>query len=380
MCQNQNVQVDEVASVVTAVINTSTAPRRRRRLAAPTEASTTSSEYEDHLKIDRILYNAFGDMMSIARNTELDWMAHYNDEENYGMSLEDAQNAAIENFLIEFLREKQESFIEMISKLNLSQEMPDPPSDNGNDVREEEQMVRSEPSIVNNPVASDDSGNSSIISIQNIIVPHSFVPARDSPARERSIPHLNERNDMESRAATIHSDPRISSSSRTPPNSKTTTSCESKTAFPTPGIPYDNESQFHLSGSSFRTDIGSIRYSSSSDFSPSGFDDSIFLRPTEIFQFDDFRMNFSQSEQTNIPSPFFPQQSHSNTPPNEMDNSFSSIHFSSQHDGFDAFSTPRSSLKSSSDPQKRRSNPPNLGNIRKNVSRSLTNLRIGSGR
>ncbi|XP_055320057.1 mutS protein homolog 4-like [Sitodiplosis mosellana] len=386
---NQNVPVDDVASVVSALINTSTAPRRRRRFVVRSDATTTSTEYEDHLKIDRILYNAFGDIMSIARNTELDWMARYNDEDNSGIPLMDAQNAAIETFLLDFVQEQRESFVEAVGNLSLSQEMPEPPADNGNSVRNDEQIIPSGVSIMNNAPITEavDSEASSIISVQRVVAPFPAAVARNSPDRERSIVYSTFASENASEAATVHSDPRMSSSLKTPSNPRTSNSC-SKTSYSSPtGNPFDNASQFSFGGTSFasfRTDIGNMRYSSSSSSGSSGQDDPFQLEPMGNFQFENFSM-FSQSQQTSTQSRFFTQpfmeaQSHSDfhTPTNDDDNSFSSMHFSLHQGDFDdfgaldAFTLPSSSSKTSSESQQQRR--PNLSNIKKNANRSLAHL------
>lgn len=389
---NQNVNVDEVASVVSAIINTSTGPRRRRRVSARTDTSISSTEYEDHLKIDRILYNAFGDIMSIARTTELNWMAHYNDEENNGISLKDAQNDAIGNFLVDFVQEQQESFIEAIVNLSMSQEMPEPPTDNGNDVQNNRTIIPSEASIVNNPAVTDasDSEASSIISLQRVVAPYSAV--RNTSTRERSVSQSRVSGENASGAATIHSDPRISLTSKTPPNPNATSNSVSKTPLTPPfdnnRNSFENASQFSFGGTSLHSDIGDMRYRSSSDNDQNPF----YLEPTESFQFENFQMDLSQSQQQQTQSKFFTQpftrtQSHNNlyTPPNDADNSFSSILFASPHGGFDdfgrndTFALSSFSSKTSSESQQQRRRP-NLSNIRKNAvtSQSLAHLLSGS--
>lgn len=381
---NQNIPADEVASVVSAIINTSAAPRRRRHFATRTDTSTSTTEYENHLKIDRILYNAFGDIMSIARTTEIDWMAHYNDEQNNGISLKDTQNDAIEKFLISFVQEQPESFIEAIRNLSLSQEMPEPPTNNGNN---DEEMVPSTEALIPNNAAMTDANNSegsSIISVQRVRAPHSAIAARNILVQERSISQSKASTESTSKAASIRSNPRISSNSKTPPYSRPLSIFESKTPSASPRNAIDNASQFSFGGMSFQSEIGNMRYSSSSSSSSGGsdqsqgsLDDSFFLKPTGSFQFDNFGMDFNQSEQTDTQSRFFTQpfmrsQSHHNlcTPTNDADNSFSSQH--GDLDDFertDPFTFPSSLLKTSSESQQRRRRP-NLDNIKKNAVRS----------
>lgn len=389
---NQNVAVDEVASVVSAIINTSTVPRRRRRVATHSDATSTSTEYDDHLKIDRILYNAFGDIMSIARNTEIDWMAQYNEEQIGGISLNNAQNDAIENFLMDFIQEQRESFVEAIRNLNLSQEMPEPPENNGNNVNNE-QIVVSESPIVNNTAAvnADNSEASSIISLQRVVAQYPVAAARDSLEQDRSVDHISGEN--VSNAATIHSDPRMSLQPRASANPRVVSNSDSKTpmtskSYSPPGNSYfgDNASQFSFGGLSFHSDIGNMRYSSSSNgpgHTQKHQNDRFSFDPTQNFQFD---MDFNKSQQPKTQSRFFtqplnPSQSQNDFMRSPNDDSFLDVQFSQQQEDFGDLGTSLTfqsfSSKSIPDSQQRR---PNLSNIRKNTatSRSLTHLPAGN--
>lgn len=387
---NQNVAVDEVASVVSALINTSTAPRRRRRIATHSDATTTSTEYDDHLKVDRILYNAFGDIMSIARNTEIDWMANYNDEQNDGISLNNAQNDAIDNFLMNFIQEQRESFVEAIENLSLSQEMPEPSAENGNSVNNDQ--IVSESPIVNNAtvVNADDSEASSIISLQHVVAPYPVAAANDSLNQDRSVSHINGEN--VSNVATIHSNqrmslqPRASSNPRAASNSNSKSPLTSKSYSP-PGNQFDNASQFSFGGLSFHSDIGNMRYSPSSDgssYTQRHENDPFSFDPRQNFQFD---MDFDQNQPPNTQSRFFAQQLNSSqsqkhlmTSPN--DDSFLDIQFSQQQEDFGDLGRPfifqSYSSKNIPASQQRRLN---LGNIRKNAAtnRSYLSTETNSG-
>lgn len=133
---NQKIQAgdgSDMASVISTMINFPIADRRRRRsrfnkqnIANSSEsqgAATSDADYDEHFKIDRILYNCFGDMMSITRTTQIELQLYSNADENV---LCDAQNEAIENFLAQFIQEQSNEFIEALANLNLSAEMSTP--------------------------------------------------------------------------------------------------------------------------------------------------------------------------------------------------------------------------------------------------------------
>lgn len=389
---NQNVAVDEVASVVSAIINTSTVPRRRRRFTTHSDATTTSTEYDDHLKIDRILYNAFGDIMSIARNSEIEWMAQYNDEQNAGISLNNAQNDAIENFLMDFIQEQRDSFVEAIGNLCLSQEMPEPPEENVNNVNNE-QIVPSEGSIVNNTavVNADNSEASSIISVQRVVAPYPVAAARESFDQDRSVSHISGEN-VSSNAATIHSDPRMVLQPRASSNPKVTSNYDSKTpmtskSYSPPENSYGNASQFSFDGLSFHSDIGNMHYSPSSNGSSHTQrhqNDPFYFDPTQNFQFD---MDFNQSQQPITQSKFFTQPLNQSQSQNDLmrspnDDSFLDVQFSQQQEDFGDLGRPFTfqSFSSKTIPDSQQQRRPNLSNIRKNTvtNRSLTHLPTGS--
>lgn len=138
---NQKIQVgdtSDMATVVSSMLNfpitdDQNVERRRRRLQfnkqnAATDGMsqatiTSNSDYDEHLKIDRILYNCFGDMMSIARTTQIDFQTYSNgdDDEKCG-----AQNEAIENFLPQFIHDQSNEFIGALVNLNLLDEVKTP--------------------------------------------------------------------------------------------------------------------------------------------------------------------------------------------------------------------------------------------------------------
>lgn len=202
--------ISDMATVISSMINFPIAGgqnrerRRRRRLrfdkqnatnslagvntSAGSQATTTNSEYDEHLKIDRILYNFFGDMMSIARTTQIEFENYSNGDENEKCS---AQNEAIENFLAGFIHEQSDEFIEALLNVDLLAEISTPsveriPNDEnrqvatvsgggGDNAGNNDQIVRNNnlPSVENAMVVNDNddgdgnfSEKSSIISIQ----------------------------------------------------------------------------------------------------------------------------------------------------------------------------------------------------------------------
>lgn len=154
---------------------------------------TSNSDYDEHIKIDRILYNCFGDLMSITRTTQIEFQTYSSGDENDKCN---AQNEAIENFLAQFIHGQSNEMTEALTNLNLSAEMSTPSVEPiANDVNRQNsaaasdggangdgdgnavdngQIVRSSnsPSEGNAMVISDDGGGnfsdkSSVISIQN---------------------------------------------------------------------------------------------------------------------------------------------------------------------------------------------------------------------
>ncbi|XP_031634258.1 mutS protein homolog 4-like [Contarinia nasturtii] len=377
---NQNLRVmsiDDVASVISNGINTAHR-RRRRHFGAPSErtTSTTSTEYEDHLKIDRILYNAYGDISSLIRNTTLDWTLRYNDEINEDVNLSDAQNIAIQNFLVTFVEEHQDGLIEALGNLSLSNEMPEPLAPAPAPASQAQQNnVQDEISPMNPNIERDPDELSSILSVQRLIVPNV---------------ELSGINSFTSKAAKISTPSRLSFSPKTPPRSETSSrppSSASKTFTMRRSLFDYNDSQ--SSFSSFQT---KSRYSSSSSSSfstmssPMSLDDSFFIQPTQL---NNFGMNFDFSQRNNTQSSFneptFMRSQSQNdlcTLPGGDENIFSSKYFS-QADGFDDFEARTPKLPSSppgSRPMSRSSqhSRPDLSRIRQMSGRSLVNLPTAS--
>lgn len=199
---NQSMHADDIndtASVISAMINFPLADgqdqhdlnrrRRRRRFAkqnadagrgfgVTSAASISDSEYDEHLKIDRILYNIYGDMMSTVRTTQVQFETYEGGDENDKL---DALNGAIETFLTTFVHEQSEELIEALANLDLTAEMRTPsvqqmPTPNGNRpnvaAADNDQIIQQNDRLHSARDAADGdeqySEKSSIISIQDI--------------------------------------------------------------------------------------------------------------------------------------------------------------------------------------------------------------------
>lgn len=128
-------QFDKAESLISDAIENTKGTRRRRLIpdtssrscaASTAAASTTKSEKEDHLAIDRVLYNLYGDIASIMRKVKTEY------EENCGNSqlsddslmfeIKNAQNIGVKNFLREFIQRQPDSLIEAFTNLNFTSE------------------------------------------------------------------------------------------------------------------------------------------------------------------------------------------------------------------------------------------------------------------
>lgn len=94
-------------------------PRYNAKSVRSTTITSTDFD-EDHLKIDRIMYNLYGDIASITRKVQCDYEHFKNVGINVEIPMRVAQNNAIKQFLAEFISEQPESLITAISNLNLS--------------------------------------------------------------------------------------------------------------------------------------------------------------------------------------------------------------------------------------------------------------------
>lgn len=405
--------VNDVASVISAGINITASKRSRRPLVqdnlSEVSASTTSAMYDDHLKIDRILYNSYGDIMSLARNSELEWLVQRNDEDNSGISVNDVQNEAIIPFLVDFVQEHQDGLIEAIGKLNFSLEKS--AAENLHKSKNVEPSINNEASpmiietqndeedVVDKRNDDRDSDKSSIISIQHSIVPCSVVAEkRDSVRifpRDHSHSSMCNNGSFEnaSRMATNQSEIR---KSKSPPNLPSHSSSTIPSDFQINcGYTSPPSVNFEYYGSS--SSSGSYN-SSQSKISQ---DDSFYAHSTQRFGFDNFQwdrnngQNRTNDDISPNPSvadsqsrffgsfqPFMRTQSQNDifTTP---DDHFSFLNVDPTHQHFatssmKSFELPSFSSQNCSQSQRSR---PNLGNIRKNatMNRSNANLSANSG-
>lgn len=208
-------QVNDAGSVISAINNTPIDRRRRNRLANHLGTlSTSSSVYDLYTRVDRILYNAYGDIISIARTAKMDYEMQYQNAENDDITLEDTQNEHIEHFLAEFCRDQPNDLIEAIRNVDISNDMATPtrmPSDvsHTNTISN-----NTNPEIIADVPSANQTEKSSIISIQD------FGVAR------RSVNDVANTLDVDDGS---HFIPRISSVSSN--RSKTTDQIESRTLF-----------------------------------------------------------------------------------------------------------------------------------------------------
>lgn len=140
--------------------------QQRNHFCVPSKYTTpnTNSEYEDHLSIDRTLYNVYGELSSLVRATAFEW--HYIDYKRADTNLINSQNDVIHNFLQSFVENRQDNLIEAFENLSLSQEIL------AESEKQKSKAVQAEalPSINCNFDRGSDQ-QSSIISIQSLIVP-----------------------------------------------------------------------------------------------------------------------------------------------------------------------------------------------------------------
>lgn len=372
---------DDVRSVVSAIINTAGASRRRHRFANHQNslmdaASTTSSEYDDHKKIDRMLYNEYGDVVSIVRNAIVEWEMRFEDASN--ICLEDTQNHAIHRFFVEFVHEQQEDLIEALANLNVAHNMPDASTEYATNVNSHAQTVHSDLPTIHTASpnkmdfqSAEENGSvkSSIISFQHIQVPHALSRMERPPVLEHSSEDAGDGySNPSTYKVTTHlnySDSRIISSPRTP----------------TPAEPYSNlilssggsENPIISQSLSFRSDRDDFISPSYNAFATEReltiFNDDFLQEPTQEFRFDDTA--FQPFERSQSQNDLYSQ-------PNYDLNRFSSAYFSQHDDNFENVPPEPFKAQSFSSITSSQRNQPNLSNIRKiaqsSQSQSLVRL------
>lgn len=141
---------------------------------AVSQTIASNSDYDEHIKIDRILYNCFGDLMSITRTTQIEFQTYSSGDENDKCS---AQNEAIENFLAQFIHGQSNEMIEALTNLNLSAEMSTPSVEPiANDVNRQ-----------NSAVASDGGANGDGDGDGNAVDNGQIVRSHNSPSEGKAM-------------------------------------------------------------------------------------------------------------------------------------------------------------------------------------------------
>lgn len=398
-------QMNDAASVVSAMINSSTANRRHRRFnnrlesLANQSSNVSNADSDVHLKIDRILYNAYGDIMSIARTAQISWEMKCIDDESCDRALEGIQNDRIDRFLMDFIKEQPDDLIEGILSLDFSN-ISDKSEARSKD---SDQTVHSNlgfSDIVNSQHATEEnidenSKDSSIISTQRITIPSNAVSyVDDTPENSRATPiNANAVDEIVPDSSPARKIPTLRSQSvhRSFPLS-TTTSNEIPQGFSDLNITF----QPNMNDPTFSSFRGSPFASNQSDrpnhLFPDNFEQSFHFN-TSI---DDNNMDLSHNERVSNSFHFSQERSQRLDDfimPN--DNVFSSKYFSPQNDGEDfSFEDddlgnsgnsnsefPLESFTLNSQSQTPR---PNIGNIRKMAMESRSQptsaIAMNSGR
>lgn len=129
---DSRLRFEKPETVVSEAIENSERPNKRRHrmprmgsFGTGSVGNTTQSTDEDqHLALDRILYNAYGDVASIVRKVQVEHEMNggrIGDKESDAI-LRNAQNAAIKQFLFNFLGQQPDALLEALSMLKLSPE------------------------------------------------------------------------------------------------------------------------------------------------------------------------------------------------------------------------------------------------------------------
>lgn len=117
-------------SVVSEAIKSSKQPNQRRPMlpmsgTCSAGKTTQSIDEDEHLALDRILYNAYGDIAGLLRKVQVEHEfngGRIGDKES-DIILRNAQNVAIKEFLFNFYNQQPDALIEALSTLNLSSEI-----------------------------------------------------------------------------------------------------------------------------------------------------------------------------------------------------------------------------------------------------------------
>lgn len=159
---NLRTNIDCGNSVISAVHNDPKSMKRKRRqnqfasslCGVSSTGASTATDYniEDHKKIDRILYNLYGDIVSIMRKVKVYYETHPCDD--YELTVRRTQNESIRHFIGEFVKQQPEDLIEAISKLKITS--------NSSDGDVSEGMVNSIVETSENSIAEHRTGPSTV--------------------------------------------------------------------------------------------------------------------------------------------------------------------------------------------------------------------------
>lgn len=388
------------------------------RASGANATSIAESAYDEHLKIDRILYNIFGDMMSIARTTQMEFQTYSGGDDNEKC---DAQNDAVENFLATFVHEQSDELIEAMANLNLSLEMSTPsvepivPNQQNAAAAaataDNDHILRTTNSV-RTPRGNDDidggfSDKSSIISIQDVApivcqspMDEEIIAETPTPQRPLDVNDVRRYSRTDSSAGSL-----ILSSNHSTPSPRQSSINKTFSRQTTPHVD-------HIPSSFGCTNLHTPLDQAESNEIISN--ESLFTRPTQFNSFeipnkhismDDSQVltsqhntfsefdNFSQGFQSfkndfqstsfnfqhEFSSKFFSteQQNDAN---NDIDDSDRNIHADNDFDEFPSHSFECASFPTEILSQRRQRKRPNLQNIRKNANSSQFSTHSGNCR
>lgn len=196
---NLQTNIDCGNSVISAVHNDPKAMKRKRRqnqfasslCGVSSTGASTATDYniEDHKKIDRILYNLYGDIVSIMRKVKVYYETHPCDD--YEVTVRRTQNESIRHFIEEFVKQQPEDLIEAISKLKITS--------NSSDGDVSERMVSSIVETSDNSIAEHRTGPSTVY-------PYQQPAQRTNKTNEPSMPEEEKRTSTKQQFDAIAND------------------------------------------------------------------------------------------------------------------------------------------------------------------------------
>lgn len=172
---SQVTNIDCGNSIISVAHNNSEAMKRKRRrshfassLCISSVGTSTATNYimEDHLKIDRIFYNFYGDVASIIRKVKVYDETHPCGDNETPLNVRSTQNESIKQFIEEFLKQQPEHLLGAIAELEITSNS----SDQCSNVSEEE-VVSSIVETSNNSVEENRADGSSVYSYKQMVTP-----------------------------------------------------------------------------------------------------------------------------------------------------------------------------------------------------------------